>query len=55
MIFFNKDGQTDTQTPYKTNHPNTLYGYGQKFFSTSLKTDWASKVSSLSFVWIIPY
>ena len=24
-------------------------------FSTSLKMEWASKVSSLSFVWIIPY
>ena len=35
--------QTDTQTPYKTNHPSTLYGYGQNIlypiFSTSLKTE----------------
>ena len=23
----------DTQTPYKTNHPSTLYGYGQNFFT----------------------
>ena len=36
MVFFNTDGQThrrmDTQTPYKTNHPTTLYGYWRKFF-----------------------
>ena len=52
MIFFN----TDTQTPYKTNHPTTLYGYGWNFFypifSTSLKLEWACFACSLSFVWI---
>ena len=25
-------GKTDTQTPYKMNHPSTLYGYRQKNF-----------------------
>ena len=28
------EGRTDTQTPYKTNHPSTLYGCGWKYFST---------------------
>ena len=40
--------RTDTQTPYKINHPTTLFGYRQKIFypifSTSLKTE--------CFVWI---
>ena len=26
------NGWMDTQTPYKMNHPTTLYGYGRKFF-----------------------
>ena len=46
--------RTDTQTPYKTNHPTTLYGYGGKIlypiFSTSLKTEWARFARSLRFV-----
>ena len=28
------DGWTDTQTPYKINHPTTLYRKGRKYFYT---------------------
>ena len=53
LIQMDRHTDTDTQMPYKTNHPTTLYGYMQKFFiphfSTSLKTKWAC---SLHFIWI---
>ena len=37
----------DTQTPYKMNHPTTLYGYGRRFFYTPFLLPLAR---SLSFV-----
>ena len=51
MIFFN----TDTQTPYKTNHPTTLYGYGQKkiytpFFLPLSKRFVRTRISTRFFV-----
>ena len=56
MVFFNTDGQTnrqtDTQPPYKTNHPTTLYGYGWNFFVPHFLYLSQNGARSLHFVWI---
>ena len=42
------EGRTDTQTPYKTNHPSTLYGCRRNFFLPLTRSRRFVRIKSLA-------